>query len=103
MNDTKWNEIFKAFYYENELKENAMLIIWRTKDTETGFVSEWDGTWSHFGCEPREWNKIDYLQIRLNADNEKYVIDSLKKIHVPGTVEDGIVTVYGYRTDVEYI
>ncbi len=34
MNDTKWNEIFKAFYYENELKENSMLIIWRTKEID---------------------------------------------------------------------
>ena len=34
---------------------------------------------------------------------EEYVIAVLKKIHVPGTVKDGIVTVYGYRTDVDYI
>ncbi len=28
---------------------------------------------------------------------------SLKQIHVPGTVEDDIVTIFGYRTDVDYI
>ncbi len=103
MNDTKWNEIFRALYYDNELKENAPLIRWRTCDIESGFVSDWDGTWTHFGCEPREWDKIEYLQIRLTPENEKYVMDSLKRIHVPGTVEDGIVTIYGYRTDVDYI
>ena len=46
MNNTKWNEIFRAFYYDME-------------------------------C--------------------------LKRIHVPGTVENGVATVYGYRTDVDYI
>ena len=103
MNNTKWNEIFRAFYYDNELKENAPLIMWRTRDIENGFVSEWDGTWSHFGCEPREWNRIDYLQIRLTAENEKYVMDCLKKIHVPGDVKDGIATVFGHREHGEYI
>ena len=103
MNNTKWNEIFKAFYYGNELKENSPLIRWRTKDAENGYLCSWEGTWTHFGCEPREWDRIDYLQIQLTPVNDSYVIESLKKIHVPGTIENGIVTIYGYRTDVDYI
>ena len=101
MNNTKWNEIFKAFYaYEGDGKT---LIRWRTTDRETGYVSSWDACWSHFGCEPREWETIDYLQIALTPDNRDLVLDILRKIHVPGTVDGDIVTVYGYRTDVDYI
>ena len=70
MNNTKWNEIFRAFYYDNELIKDAPLISWRTKDTETGCLSNWDGTWTHFGCEPRDWDKIEYLQIQLTPENK---------------------------------
>lgn len=75
----------------------------RTKDTETGCLSNWDGTWTHFGCEPRDWDKIEYLQIQLTPENKTYVIECLKRIHVLGTVENGVDIVYGYRTDVDYI
>ena len=102
MNNTKWNEIFKTFY-SNECSPEGPLVRWRTKDVENGYISAWDGTWTHFGCEPREWDKIDYLQIRLTDENSDLVLSELKKIHVPGEVKDGIVTVYGYRTDVDYL
>ena len=46
---------------------------------------------------------IDYLQIELTLKNEEFVLDTLKKIHVPADMEDNIVTVYGYRTDVDYL
>lgn len=97
MNNTKWNEIFQAFYNSDHI------VKWRTKDKENGFMSDWDASWSHFGCEPREWDMIDYLQIELTLKNEEFVLDTLKKIHVPADVEDNIVTVYGYRTDVDYL
>lgn len=103
MNNTKWNEIFRSFYYNNELIKDAPLIMWRTRDIETGCLSNWDGTWTHFGCEPRDWDKIEYLQIQLTPENKTYVMECLKRIHVPGTVENGVATVYGYRTDVDYI
>lgn len=102
MNNTKWNEIFHAFY-DNECSPEHPLISWRTKDIENGYLSNWDGTWTHFGCEPREWDKIDYLQIRLTEENSDLVLSELRRIHVPGEIEDGIVTVYGYRTDVDYL
>ena len=60
MNNTKWNEIFHTFY-DNEWSPEQPLISWRTKNIENGYISNWDGTWTHFGCEPREWDKIDYL------------------------------------------
>ena len=103
MNNTKWNEIFRAFYYDNELKSGSPVIMWRTKDIGTGYLSEWDGTWTHFGADPRDWDKIDHLQIRLTPENKEYVLQCLKQIHVPGIVEDDTVTIFGYRTDVDYI
>ncbi len=101
MNNTKWNEIFKAFY-KNEC-EGGVLVYWSTKDKVNGYIYPWDATWTHFGCEPREWERIEYLQIRLTPENTEMVLDNLKKIHVPGDIVDNIVTVYGYRTDVDYL
>ena len=43
---------------------------------------------------------------RLSADqahNADLVLDALRRIHVPGEIADDIVTVYGYRTDVDYL
>lgn len=101
MNNTKWSEIFKTFY-KNEC-DAGVKIYWRTKDTETGYLSSWDATWSHFGCEPHEWKFIDYLQIQLTPENKEFVISTLKLIHVPGNIVDDIVTVYGYKNDVDYL
>ena len=103
MNNTKWNEIFRAFYYDNELKSGHPVIMWRTKDLDSGYLSSWDGTWTHFGAKPRDWDKIDQLQIRLTPENRDYVLKCLKQIHVPGILENDIVTIFGYRTDVDYL
>ena len=102
MNHTKWNELFKAFY-RNECDGNIPLVRWRTKDLENGFISEWDGTWTHFGCEPKDWAHIDYLQIELTRQNRDFVLQEIKRIHVPGTSSKEIVTIYGYRQDADYI
>ena len=102
MNNTKWNEIFKTFYV-NECSPDRPLVRWRTKDTQTGYISNWDGTWTHFGCEPRDWDRIDWLQIKLTNENSDLVLGELRKNHVPGEVSEGIVTVYGYRTDADYL
>lgn len=103
MNNTKWNEIFQAFYYNNECNENSVLIRWRTKDRNTGYLSAWDGTWTHFGCEPHDWKSLDYLQIELTGENRAYVIEQLKAIHVPGIQDRKSVTIYAYRQDIDYI
>ena len=51
MNNTKWTEIFKAFYYDIECSEDPrlskMLIHWTTKSTN-GYIYN-DSTWTHFG------------------------------------------------------
>lgn len=102
MNDTKWNEIFTVFY-QNECDGNIPLVRWRTKDLETGFISNWDGSWTHFGCEPRNWKNIDYLQIELTEQNREFVLQELKRVHIPGTISNGVATIYGYRQDIDYI
>ena len=102
MNNTKWNEIFNAFY-QYECSNEPLIIRWRTKDYLTGYISEWDSTWTHFGCEPREWEKIEYLQLELTDTNYDAVISNLKRIHVPGIISNNIATVYGYRQDIDFI
>lgn len=100
MNNTKWNEIFKSFY-EVECSTD-LRIEWKTKD-RGGFIYGWDSTWSHFGCEPADYREIEWLKIKLTDQNREMVLKILKRIHVPGEQEKDCVTVYGYRTDVDYI
>ena len=105
MNNTKWTEIFKAFYYDIECSENPMLskmlIHWTTKSTN-GYIYN-DSTWTHFGVDMENSKEIEWLKIDLTAENRKIVLDILRKIHVPGEVLDDCVYIYGYRTDVDYI
>ena len=70
--------------------------------TTNGFVYGWDQTWSHFWGAGDTGKEIEWLKIKLTPENRKVVLDILKKIHVPGEVTEQEVTVYGYRTDVDY-
>lgn len=38
-----------------------------------------------------------------NKDNSDLVFDVFRKIHVPGEEHDGIISIYGYRTNVDYL
>lgn len=90
MNDTKWDEV-----------RAAMLSIdprpmWRSRDRDKGFVSEWDGGWYyHFrigGYETLEW-----VEIRPNDDGHaSQIVAALRRIGVPGLVTDRSITVFGY-------
>lgn len=105
MNNTKWTEIFKAFYYDIENADDPALseipVQWTTKSTN-GYVYS-DSTWTHFGVGMEESKEIEWLKIDLTPQNRKIVLDILRKIHVPGEVFDDCVYVYGYRTNVDYI
>ncbi len=104
MNNTKWNEIFHAFFdleCSDDPAEAALDIPWTTK-TRDGFCYS-DHTWSHFGCEPTDYQEIAWLKITLTPQNRATVLDVLRRIHVPGEVMANCVYVYGYRTDVDYI
>lgn len=99
VNDTKWREIFEAFYYGLEL--SGLRIRWTTKSTEGYLYS--DSTWTHFGCSMESNRDIEWLRIDLTEENRQIVLDILRRIHVPGEVLENAVYVYGYRTDVDYI
>ncbi|MBQ8848702.1 MAG: hypothetical protein IJ011_00030 [Clostridia bacterium] len=105
MNNTKWTEIFKEFYYGVECADDENLnhipIQWTTKSTN-GYIYS-DSTWTHFGVNMENSKEIEWLKIDLTPINRKIVLDILRKIHVPGEVLDNCVYVYGYRTDVDYI
>ena len=105
MNDTKWTEIFKAFYYGIECSPDKELsglqVPWTTKSLN-GFVYS-DSTWTHFGCSMESNKEIDWLRIELTPQNRQIVLDILHLMHVPGEILDDFVYVYGYRTDVDYI
>lgn len=100
MNDTKWREIFEAFYYGVELAGGPG-IFWTTKDLQ-GHEYQ-DSTWTHFGCSMESNREIDWLRIDLTPQNRELVLDILTRIHVPGEIVGNAVYVYGYRTDVDYI
>ena len=101
MNNTKWAEIFKAFYYDVECSVDAVDVRWTTKSIGGDLYS--DNTWTHFGCSMETSKEIEWLKIELTPYNREIVLEILKKIHVPGEVFDDAVFVYGYRTDVDYI
>lgn len=105
MNNTKWTEIFKAFYYDVECSEDPNLskmhIQWETKSTN-GYIYK-DSTWTHFGIGMEHNKDIEWLKIYLTPQNRKIVLDILRQIHVPGEVTENEAIIYGYRTDVDYI
>ena len=75
MNDTKWNELFKAFY---ELERSTDIAIpWMIKTTH-GHSSQWESTWTHFGSEPTAYKDIDQLKIQCTPQNEEVVFSMLK-------------------------
>ncbi len=102
MNNTKWNELFRAFYENDCDRESTIRVLYRTKATN-GFVSCWDSLWEHFGCEFPWYKEFEWLQIRLTDENRQFVLDTLKRIHVPGEIQGNIATIYGYRQDCAYI
>lgn len=100
MNNTKWTEIFKAFYYGAELC-GGPAVPWTTKNLAGEVYS--DSTWTHFGVTMESNREIDWLMIGLTEENRAFVLENLRKIHVPGEVRKDCVIVYGHRTDVDYI
>ncbi len=100
MNDTKWNEIFKTFY-EIECEKGFPVIEYKTKML-SGYDSEYDYTWSHFGEMFEDYKEIDTLTIKLTIDNKNIVFDKLKRIHVPAETIDDYIIKYGYNTNCDY-
>ena len=92
LNNTKWDEIRLAMYGLGPLSPK-----WRTRDRETGYVSEWDGEWFyHFRAGGYE--SIEWVDIRIDSPaQEEAVRSELKKIHVPGCKTEEGFRVFGYQ------
>lgn len=102
MNNTKWREIGRKFW-DIECNED-ILIEWDIKFLDYDHVENYvDETWSHFGPDMVDYKQLEWLKIRLTPENRQRVIEVLKAVHVPGEVTEDVATVYGYRTDVDYI
>ena len=95
MNNTKWNEIrIKMYEYNRNTK-------WRTIDLNTGHISEWDSEWFyHFSV--GGFKTIEYLEIHIENDEMKNeIVEILKKIHVPGEINNTSIFIYGYKENGE--
>ena len=101
MNNTKWTEIFKLFYYGIECSPKPIPVRWTTRSLD-GFLYS-DSTWTHFGVGMDHSGEIDWLKIDLTPENRDVVLDILRTVHVPGEVFQNCVYVYGHRMDVDYI
>lgn len=93
MNNTKWEEIRLAMY------NYPSVVMWRTKDVETGYISNWDGEWFYHFIQGG-YNTIEWLEIKVNNSKFKNeILDILRKIHVPGQITDNSIFVFGYSKD----
>jgi hypothetical protein len=90
MSNTKWEELRLA------MSQLIPRPQWRTKDVESGYISQWDGDWfDHFrigGYETIEWVEIKIISDEQNAA----VLNVLRTIHVPGEKIAKGYRVYGY-------
>lgn len=101
MNTTKWTEIFHLFYTTYECGR-GLAIRWRTLD-RSGHVSAWDGTWSHFLPANDSGRSIVWLQMWPPESMLAQVVQDLRAIHLPGTVENGVITIWGQRQDADWL
>jgi hypothetical protein len=99
MNDTKWEEIKEA------MNEYPATVLWRVKNIDNGFLSNWDAEWFyHFRL--GGYDTIEWLEIKVdNEEMKNEVVSILRKIHVPGEVLKDSIKVYGYSKDgfIDYI
>ncbi|PEB61268.1 hypothetical protein COM86_25130 [Priestia megaterium] len=96
MNDTKWEEI------RNAMNDCSINTIWRTQDVKTKYISDWDGDWFyHF---KDSYKNIEWLEIKVeNLEEKNQVINTLRKINVPGEAKDDVIKVYGYVQNNNFI
>ncbi len=101
MNNTKWEELRLAMHGLGNLHPQ-----WRTKSTDSDFVSPWEGEWFyHFYA--GGYKDIEWVEIKVSSSQQDAVVlSALKAIHVPGQKTDVGYKLYGYLTEgkpVEYI
>jgi hypothetical protein len=91
MNDTKWDELRQAMYGLDGLTPR-----WRTRDVETGHLSEWDREWFyHF--RNGGYRFIEWVEIAVDTVGQRAaVLAELVRIHVPGEQTESGYRVFGY-------
>lgn len=91
MNNTKWNELRLGMYDLGELSP-----VWKTKDIETGYISEWDRCWFyHFRI--GGYKTIEWVEIKIeNEPQRAAVINVLKEYYIPYEKSDLGYKIYGY-------
>lgn len=93
MNNTKWDELRLAMHNLGELSPS-----WRTNDVN-GYICPWDGDWFHH-FRQGGYATIEWVEIRTKtAEQTAAVLESLRKIHLPGLRIDEGFRVYGYARD----
>jgi hypothetical protein len=101
MNDTKWDEVRVAMYALDDYSPR-----WRTRDIESGHVSQWDREWYyHFRNGGYEF--IEWLEIAIDSPEQRELVrDCLRRIGVPGVEDVDGFRVLGYAAvghSVDYI
>jgi hypothetical protein len=91
MNDTKWEELWRAMYELDELTPR-----WRTQDVKSGHLSEWDREWFyHF--RNGGYRFIEWVEIAVDTVEQRAaVLAELARIRVPGESTESGYRVFGY-------
>lgn len=91
MNNTKWEEVRLGMYSLSDIHPK-----WRTRDIESGYVSEWYGEWFyHF--RDGGYDSIEWVEIRITSEEEeRAILAALKAIHVAGERSEVGFRVFGY-------
>lgn len=94
MNNTRWEELRLGMYNLKDLSPQL-----RTRDLENGFISHWDGEWFyHF--KNGGYKTIEWVEIKVKTkEQEKAVMEIIKKINLPGERVDNGFRIYGYITE----
>jgi hypothetical protein len=91
MNNTKWEELRLAMHGLGPLGPT-----WRTRDVETGHVSDWDAEWFyHF--QSRGYDSIEWVEMKITSPKQaKAVLKALASIRVPGENTEHGLRVFGH-------
>ena len=91
MNDTKWDELRLGMHGLESLSPR-----WRTKDVQSGYVSEWDTEWFHH-FRAGGYATIEWVELATPDDAQRQaVLDVLERIHLPGEVTADGFKVFGF-------
>lgn len=94
MNNTKWDELRLGMYDLGEFTP-----MWRTCDTETGYICEWDKEWFyHFNVGGYE--TIEWVELKIESElQEQAILEFLQAKNIPVKASEFGYKIYGYFSD----